>query len=180
MREACKRLAALFFLLALEQSDPADTGHISDRIAARQEAAILQQRVHHAEQPVHLVAEAIKRVGQSFRRIAAEVIGFAGLGPEIGHLPEQPLVHRNASALASWIEFSSLALEECGLPYNVIPVNIAKGDQFKPAFLKISPNNRMPAIVDPDGSDGRPISVFESGAILQYLGRKFMSTCLKG
>jgi GST-like protein len=66
----------------------------------------------------------------------------------------------------------SIMLEECGLPYNVIPVNIAKGDQFKPAFLKISPNNRMPAIVDPDGPDGRPISVFESGAILQYLGRK--------
>ena len=66
----------------------------------------------------------------------------------------------------------SIMLEECRLPYNVIPVNIAKGDQFKPAFLKISPNNRMPAIVDPDGPDGRPISVFESGAILQYLGRK--------
>jgi GST-like protein len=65
----------------------------------------------------------------------------------------------------------SIMLEECGLPYNVIPVNIAKGDQFEPAFLKISPNNRMPAIVDPDGPGGRPISVFESGAILQYLGR---------
>ena len=63
-------------------------------------------------------------------------------------------------------------LEECGLPYTVIPVNISKGDQFKPEFLAISPNNRMPAIVDPDGPDGRPISVFESGAILQYLGRK--------
>src|SRR5215470_19513488 len=66
----------------------------------------------------------------------------------------------------------SIALEEMGLPYNVIPVNISKGDQFKPAFLKISPNNRMPAIVDHDGPGGRPISVFESGAILQYLGRK--------
>ena len=66
----------------------------------------------------------------------------------------------------------SIMLEECGLPYNMIPVNIARGDQFKPAFLKISPNNRMPAIVDPDGPGGRPISVFESGAILQYLGRK--------
>src|SRR5690348_1666129 len=66
----------------------------------------------------------------------------------------------------------TIMLEECGLPYNVIPVNIAKGDQFKPEFLAISPNNRMPAIVDPDGPGGRPISVFESGAILQYLGRK--------
>lgn len=66
----------------------------------------------------------------------------------------------------------SIMLEETGLPYNVIPVNIGKGDQFKPEFLAISPNNRMPAIVDPDGPDGKPISVFESGAILQYLGRK--------
>src|SRR3954463_16321501 len=66
----------------------------------------------------------------------------------------------------------SIMLEECGLPYAVIPVNIARGDQFKPDFLAISPNNRMPAIVDHDGPGGRPISVFESGAILQYLGRK--------
>ena len=66
----------------------------------------------------------------------------------------------------------AIMLEECGLPYTMIPVNIAKGDQFKPDFLKISPNNRMPAIVDPDGPGGRPISIFESGAILQYLGRK--------
>ena len=51
-------------------------------------------------------------------------------------------------------------------------MNIGKGEQFKPEFLRISPNNRMPAIVDPDGPDGTPISVFESGAILQYLGRK--------
>ena len=54
----------------------------------------------------------------------------------------------------------------------MIPVNIAKGEQFKPEFLAISPNNRMPAIVDHDGPGGRPISIFESGAILQYLGRK--------
>src|SRR3984885_10660820 len=66
----------------------------------------------------------------------------------------------------------SIMLEECGLPYNLIPVNISKGEQFKPDFLKISPNNRMPAIVDPDGPGGKPISIFESGAILQYLGRK--------
>lgn len=66
----------------------------------------------------------------------------------------------------------TIMLEECGLPYTVHPVNIGKGDQFKPEFLAISPNNRMPAIVDPEGPDGKPISVFESGAILQYLGRK--------
>jgi GST-like protein len=66
----------------------------------------------------------------------------------------------------------TIMTEECGLPYTVKPVNIARGDQFKPEFLKISPNNRMPAIIDPEGPGGRPISVFESGAILQYLGRK--------
>jgi GST-like protein len=66
----------------------------------------------------------------------------------------------------------SIMLEECGLPYDVKLVDIGKGDQFKPEFLSISPNNKMPALVDPDGPGGRPISVFESGAILQYLGRK--------
>ncbi len=66
----------------------------------------------------------------------------------------------------------SIMLEECGLPYTLIPVNISKGEQFNPDFLKIAPNNRMPAIVDPDGPGGKPISIFESGAILQYLGRK--------
>lgn len=66
----------------------------------------------------------------------------------------------------------SIMLEECKLPYTMIPVNISAGEQFKPEFLKISPNNRMPAIVDPQGPGGRPISIFESGAILQYLGRK--------
>src|SRR5436190_20080280 len=59
-----------------------------------------------------------------------------------------------------------------GFAYVLKPVNIGAGDQFKPDFMKISPNNRMPAIVDPRGPGGRPISVFESGAILQYLGRK--------
>src|SRR5262249_41215519 len=66
----------------------------------------------------------------------------------------------------------TIMLEECGLPYVVRPVDISKGEQFTPQFLAISPNNRMPAIVDPRGPDGRPISVSESGAILQYLGRK--------
>jgi GST-like protein len=66
----------------------------------------------------------------------------------------------------------SIALEEMGLPYDLRLVNIGAGEQFREEFLAISPNNRMPAIVDPEGPDGRPISVFESGAILQYLGRK--------
>lgn len=65
-----------------------------------------------------------------------------------------------------------IMLEECGLPYRVVPVNIGKGEQLAPDFLTISPNNKIPAIVDPDGPGGAPISVFESGAILQYLGRK--------
>ncbi|MEL6236321.1 MAG: glutathione S-transferase N-terminal domain-containing protein [Pseudomonadota bacterium] len=66
----------------------------------------------------------------------------------------------------------SIALEEMGLPYEVKLINIGKGEQFAPDFLAIAPNNRMPAIVDPEGPDGAPIAIFESGAILQYLGRK--------
>ena len=65
-----------------------------------------------------------------------------------------------------------IMLEECGLPYRIVPVNIGKGEQMAPDFLAISPNNKIPAIVDPDGPGGTPISIFESGAILQYLGRK--------
>jgi GSH-dependent disulfide-bond oxidoreductase len=65
-----------------------------------------------------------------------------------------------------------IMLEECGLRYRAIPVDIGAGDQFRPEFLAISPNNKIPAIVDPDGPDGRPISLFESGAILLYLAAK--------
>ena len=67
----------------------------------------------------------------------------------------------------------TIMLEELGAPYEIKYVNISRGEQFEPGFLKIAPNNRMPAIIDPDGPGGQPISVFESGAILQYLGRKF-------
>ena len=65
-----------------------------------------------------------------------------------------------------------IMLEECGLPYRAIPVNIGAGDQFEPEFLAISPNNKIPAITDPQGPDGKPISLFESGAILVYLASK--------
>ena len=66
----------------------------------------------------------------------------------------------------------SIMLEEAEMEYKVIPVNLGAGDQFKPEFLKISPNNRMPVIVDHDGPQGEEVSVFESGAILMYLGEK--------
>ena len=66
----------------------------------------------------------------------------------------------------------SVALEEMGLPYSIHPIDISNGKQFDPAFLKISPNNRIPAIVDPEGPEGKPVSVFESGAILLYLAEK--------
>lgn len=66
----------------------------------------------------------------------------------------------------------SIALEEMGLPYRLNLVNLGAGDQYAPEFLAISPNGRMPAIVDPEGPDGKPVSIFESGAILQYLARK--------
>ena len=67
----------------------------------------------------------------------------------------------------------TIALEELGLPYRIRPVNIGKGEQFEPAFLRISPNNRIPAIVDDAPADGQsPLSIFESGAILSYLAEK--------
>lgn len=65
-----------------------------------------------------------------------------------------------------------IMLEECGLPYRIHHIDIGAGDQFKPEFLAISPNNKIPAIVDPDGPDGEPMSLFESGAILIYLASK--------
>ena len=65
-----------------------------------------------------------------------------------------------------------IMLEECGLPYRVTPVDIGAGDQFKPEFLRISPNNKIPAMLDSDGPDNQPISLFESGAILLYLAGK--------
>ncbi len=78
----------------------------------------------------------------------------------------------------------SIMLEETGLPYRLVPVNIGRGEQFKPDFLAISPNNRMPAIVDHDPpGGGEPVSVFESGAILVYLAEKtgqFQPTDLRG
>ncbi len=67
----------------------------------------------------------------------------------------------------------TIMLEELGVPYTVHPVNISKGDQFTPEFLAIAPNNKIPAIVDPEGPEGKPISIFESGAILKYLAEKF-------
>lgn len=67
----------------------------------------------------------------------------------------------------------SVMLEELAVPYETRYIDIGKGEQFNPEFLKIAPNNRMPAIIDPEGPDGNSISIFESGAILQYLGRKF-------
>ena len=74
-------------------------------------------------------------------------------------------------------------LEECALPYKAVAVDIGKGDQFRSDFLAISPNNKVPAIVDPDGPDGKPISLFESGAILMYLAAKtgrFMPETVRG
>lgn len=67
----------------------------------------------------------------------------------------------------------TIMLEELGVPYTIHPINIGKGDQFAPDFLAISPNNKIPAIVDPEGPEGQPISIFESGAILKYLAEKF-------
>src|SRR3546814_1170147 len=67
---------------------------------------------------------------------------------------------------------ASIMLEEIGLPYNVHPINIGQDDQFTPDFVKINPNSKIPAIVDPDGPGGKPYTLFESGAILMYLAEK--------
>lgn len=67
---------------------------------------------------------------------------------------------------------ASIALEELELPYEVETINIGKGEQFQPHFLEVSPNNRIPAIVDPEGPEGEPVALFESGAILHYLAEK--------
>jgi GST-like protein len=77
----------------------------------------------------------------------------------------------------------SIMLEECGLPYSVHKVNIGQGEQFRPEFLSISPNNRIPGILDPDGPDGKELKLFESGAILVYLSGKtgkFLPTAARG
>lgn len=96
-------------------------------------------------------------------------------------LPKREEEMTNPIALYSWPTPNgwkiSIALEEMGLPYEPHLVDITAGDQFAPEFLKISPNNRMPAITDPDGPDHAPVSIFESGAILQYLARKTGRFC---
>jgi glutathione S-transferase len=91
------------------------------------------------------------------------------------HKPHHARTHRPIE-LYFWPTYNglkiSIMLEECELPYVIKGININRGEQFDEHFLSISPNNRIPAIVDPDGPGGKPISIFESGAILQYLGRK--------
>ena len=105
------------------------------------------------------------------RRAANSKRGTKAAKPPVKRAPQQKPIDLYFWPTPNGYKIT-IMLEECGLPYNTIPVNIAKGEQFEPEFLKISPNNRMPAIVDPNGPGGKPISVFESGAILQYLGRK--------
>ncbi|NEU13959.1 glutathione S-transferase [Methylobacterium sp. BTF04] len=88
----------------------------------------------------------------------------------MAHAPGKPIDVHTWSTPNGWK--IPIMLEECGLPYRVVPVNIGRGDQMAPNFLALSPNNKIPAIVDPDGPGHEPITIFESAAILQYLGRK--------
>jgi GST-like protein len=101
---------------------------------------------------------------------------LTGSGYKAAHLIQPKLEQAMAIALYAYNTPNgrkiSVALEEMGLPYTVKIVDITKGEQFDPAFLKISPNNKIPAIVDPEGPEAKPVSVFESGAILIYLGAK--------
>ena len=102
-------------------------------------------------------AVARKKAGLSRTRAASEIAKTTARSAR-----QRPIEHYYWPTPNGWK--TAIMLEECGLPYTLIPVDISRGDQFKPDFLKISPNNRMPAIVDPDGPGGRPISVFESRA----------------
>ncbi len=117
-----------------------------------------------------------RRKAKSKPRAAAKVaarskpIALKGAQVGWGKLQKQPIVVYYWATPNGWK--ITIMLEECGLPYTIKPVNIGKGEQFEPEFEAVSPNNRIPAIVDPEGPDGKPISVFESGAILEYLGRK--------
>jgi GST-like protein len=107
---------------------------------------------------------------------AAPSLHFAVSDDDATDFHRQPREIRMTIELHTWNTPNgrkiSVALEEMGLPYRVIPVNIGKGEQMAPEFLVISPNNKIPAIVDPDGPGGQRVSVFESGTILLYLGEK--------
>jgi len=120
----------------------------------------------------------VAKRGGDVNRMASFAAGFR-LSDTAGYrapCPDAPWRRRMSIEFWTWNTPNgrkiSVALEEMGLPYNVHTVNISKDEQFNPEFLKFSPNNRIPAIVDPDGPGGKSISVFESGAILIYLGAK--------
>src|SRR5262249_55776426 len=112
----------------------------------------------------------IARPGRRFRRIGRRQLGLIVVDNHTkGGNDEMIELHTWGTPNGRKV---SIMLEECGLPYSVHKIDISKGEQFKPEFLKISPNNRTPAIVDPDGPAGKPYSLFESGAILMYLADK--------
>jgi GST-like protein len=98
-----------------------------------------------------------------------KLVDYLGTGKERRHMPPAIDLYYWPTPNGKKI---TIVLEEASLPYNLVPVDITTGDQFDEEFLKISPNNKVPAIVDPEGPDGEPISVFESGAILIYLAEK--------
>jgi len=97
--------------VALGTARPTDASNIGDRIFAGEEFSIREASVHDAVDSVHLIAEALDRIGQFLRRIVSKVVRLAGFGAEIGHLPEQPLVDFDATALVARIELSGLAAE---------------------------------------------------------------------
>ena len=119
------------------------------------------------------VGQVMRETGGKANPASVNAILRAKLGPL---RPRQKVHMRRPIEIYYWPTPNghkvTIACEEMGLPYEIKPVNIGRGDQFKPEFLAIRPNNRMPAIIDPDGPGGEPIAIFESGAILQYLGRK--------
>jgi GST-like protein len=139
-------------------------------LAAHASADVLQSTA--AQAPQRIVSSCGKR------NVPVVTSGRSGLGdiPAFMGKTGQNRQNKMTIELHTWNTPNgrkiSVALEEMGLPYRVIPINISKGEQMAPAFLAISPNNKIPAIVDPDGPGGQHVSVFESGAILLYLGEK--------
>src|SRR5262245_58696054 len=103
--------AAQVMAVALGAARPADAGDVGDRVTAGNELPVREPPIHHAVDPVHFIAEARDGVGQLLERIVAEVVGLPGLGTEIGHLPEHPLVDLDARAFVLRIEFAGLAAE---------------------------------------------------------------------
>src|SRR5437899_3788768 len=138
-------------------------GAIYRRTRAHSRAEIGRQQAH--------MSSSAKADDPVFREGSCQAVRFRGTGYPLSRGMTEMTIELHTWNTPNGRKIS-VALEEMELPYKVIPVNITKGEQMAPDFLAISPNNKIPAIVDPEGPDGKRVSIFESGAILLYLGEK--------